>query len=378
MQSFILQYRNGQWNGLPEKLTGSGNNMLLLYGDRMLLEDNSVRKSLKALLPDTDIITVSGAGEICQDSFNDQTVIAVVCRFNKTTIKHVCGQMDHYPDAFDMGRSLAASLPAAGLKHVLVFAEGNILNGSELTEGILSVLPEGVKLSGGMAGDNNRFEKTLTGLNDDVNPGNAVLTGLYGDAIRISSSVQSGWIPFGPERTITRADKNRVYEIDGKNIIGLYKEYLGPYAKELPASALFFPLGLIENDPDMPVVRTILNLDEKNECMTFAGNLPQGSKVRFMRSGNANLISSVAEAVIDAQKQLHGHQVSLAFAVSCVGRKMMLGERTAEEAETIAELMKAGTTIAGFYSYGEIAPAVSDGRPRLHNQTFTITLFAEE
>jgi hypothetical protein len=43
----------------------------------------------------------------------------------------------------------------------------------------------------------------------------------------------------------------------------------------------------------------------------------------------------------------------------------------------VQEILGEGSTIAGFYSYGEISPVVESARCELHNQTMTITTFVE-
>ena len=46
----------------------------------------------------------------------------------------------------------------------------------------------------------------------------------------------------------------------------------------------------------------------------------------------------------------------LALAISCVGRRLVLGERTEDEIDAIREALPGGSHLLGFYSYGEIAP----------------------
>ena len=69
---------------------------------------------------------------------------------------------------------------------------------------------------------------------------------------------------------------------------------------------------------------------------------------------------------------------SLSLLVSCVGRKLVMGGRVDEEIEAVAEVLGNNTTIAGFYSYGEISPYLSGVGCALHNQTMTITSISEK
>jgi hypothetical protein len=74
--------------------------------------------------------------------------------------------------------------------------------------------------------------------------------------------------------------------------------------------------------------------------------------------------------------QRHDHNQPLALLVSCLGRRLVLGQRTAEELEAVKEHLPSDTVMTGFYSAGEIAPALAGGE-HLHNQTMTLTLLSE-
>ncbi|TMN86748.1 FIST C-terminal domain-containing protein, partial [Pseudoalteromonas sp. S408] len=126
---------------------------------------------------------------------------------------------------------------------------------------------------------------------------------------------------------------NVLYEIDGETALDLYKQYLGPYVNELPGSALLFPLSMRLDDSGKNLVRTILTIDEDKKTMTFAGNLPEGARVRLMKANFEKIIegSSIAAAksVETGQKQFP----ELAILISCVGRKLILQDRTSEEVQ---------------------------------------------
>jgi hypothetical protein len=181
---------------------------------------------------------------------------------------------------------------------------------------------------------------------------------------------------FGPERIVTKSKDNHLSELDDKPALDLYKKYLGPDAAHLPASALLFPLSVIIPGSTQPVVRTILSIDEAQNSMTFAGDIPKGSKVRFMKANFDKLTAAAANAAHQTMVT-DSRQPDLALLVSCVGRKLVLGSRIEEEVEAVNELFGDHTIKAGFYSYGEISPFNEGGACQLHNQTMTITSFYE-
>jgi len=57
---------------------------------------------------------------------------------------------------------------------------------------------------------------------------------------------------------------------------------------------------------------------------------------------------------------------------------MVLRQRIEEEVEGVREVLGDRTILAGFYSYGEIAPFIPGTKCALHNQTMTITTFSEK
>ena len=147
----------------------------------------------------------------------------------------------------------------------------------------------------------------------------------------------------------------------------------------MPASALLFPLAIRENFQSKDqLVRTILSIDEEAQSMTFAGDMPVGYKAQLMRCTNDRLV----DGATDASQECHADELDstkavLAVAISCVGRRIVLGERTEEEVDACLEVFPESTKQIGFYSYGEISP-VGNEFCNLHNQTMTVTIFSEQ
>ena len=200
--------------------------------------------------------------------------------------------------------------------------------------------------------------------------------GFYGDHVMVSHGSQGGWDSFGPVRTVTRSEGNVLYELDGKPALALYKTYLGEKAKELPSSGLLFPISLLDTEGGARnVVRTLLSVDHEAQSLTFAGDVPQGAKVQLMKAHFDRLVDGAQNAAELANKQAHKEH-PLAIAVSCVGRRLVLGAQTEDELDVVLDTLPESTTMAGFYSYGELSP-VGQGSCDLHNQTMTLTVISE-
>ena len=366
------------WSGPFPKLD-SEQTLVLAFGAPSAANHREVFALLRANYPKAILVGCSGAGEIAGNEVRDGSVVVSVVRFEKTTLRSMSVKVDDPKESRAAGQALADKLLAPDLRAVFVLSEGLKVNGSELVRGINERLPPGVVVTGGLAGDGTRFEKTWVAHNDQFGSGLIVAVGLYGQHLAVGHGSKGGWDKFGPERTITKSQGNVLYELDGKPALKLYKEYLGPKAAELPASGLLFPLALRANAKDDKVlVRTLLAVDEAAQSMTFAGDLPVGQLVQLMKADFERLING-AEGAANTAKSIApdaGDAPTLAIAISCVGRRLVLGDRTEEEVEAVRDVLPKDSTITGFYSYGELSPYAT-GRCDLHNQTMTITTFAE-
>jgi hypothetical protein len=347
--------------------------LVLAFGSPKLIVKPEIYSYLKEQFPAADIVFSSTAGEILDTDVFDETVVVTAIEFDSATIQCASTHVGSHANSYETGALLMKELHQDGLKCVFVISDGTFINGSELVAGFNAHNPGAVPVSGGLAGDADRFSSTFTGINAVPEQGNVIAIGFYGDGLQVSHGSCGGWDEFGPERTITRAEKNVLYEIDGKSALDLYKEYLGDYAAELPGSALLFPLSLKTNGSGKTLVRTILSVDEDKKTMTFAGNMPEGSQVRLMKANFDKLIKASSEAAENAAEK----HAQLAILISCVGRKLVLNDLVDEELGAAKQILGEHTTMAGFYSYGELSPLSKGTQCELHNQTMTITTFAE-
>ncbi|MFZ9898775.1 MAG: FIST signal transduction protein [Gemmatimonadaceae bacterium] len=350
--------------------------LVLVFGGGAALGDPVRGDEIRAAFPTARIVGCSTAGEIAGTEVLDDAIVATAIRFERTTIRTALEPLPSAAESQLVGERLARALLGEGLRHILVIAEGVRINGSELLAGMRPVLPTGVTVSGGLAGDAARFEKTCVCFDGVGYDHHVAAIGFYGDRLVIGHGSMGGWDPFGPERRITRSQGNVLYELDGGSALALYKEYLGPHAADLPASGLLFPLDLILEDGTR-LVRTILGVDEAAGSLTFAGDVPEGARAQLMKANFDRLIDGAQGAAEGAHATIGRSAPALAVLISCVGRKLVLGQRIEEEVEAVRDVLGPSPVLTGFYSYGEIAPTGVTTRCELHNQTMTITTFDE-
>lgn len=373
------QYIDNQWNSISatrgfEPLKAQ---LVLVFGSGQLVTDPALFGHIRGLYPTAAIVSASTAGEIAGETVCDNSIVVTALEFEATGVRCCSTNISEHSGSYSAGTHLMKELSSDGLSAIFIISDGTFINGSELATGFSENNPGRIPVTGGLAGDGARFSHTFAGLDQLPGEGNVVAVGFYGNRIRVGHGSFSGWDEFGPERTITRSDKNSLYEIDGKKALDLYKEYLGPYKEELPGSALLFPLSLKEPGSGGLLVRTILSIDENEGSMRFAGNLPQGSKVRLMKGSFDRLIDGSSTAAKNSIVCADETSPELAILVSCVGRKLVLLDRTDEEVLAVQQIFGKGTCLTGFYSYGEISPFNPATHCELHNQTMTITTFSE-
>ena len=373
---------NAGWKEISKVDFTEAPDLVLVFGGNNALKDKKLFDEIRSWYPNSHIVSSSTAGEIVGTEVSDDSLVLSAIKFEKTTLKFAESSITSADQSEEIGKKLAGNLPTEGLVHVMIFSDGLFVNGTPLVKGLLSVLPKEVSVTGGLAGDGARFKETLVGFDGVAESKKLVCIGFYGSSIKVGYGSLGGWDSFGVSRTITKSKGNILYELDGAPALFLYKEYLGELAKDLPASGLLFPLNLnIKNDDgkEVEVVRTILAVDEKDQSMTFAGDMPEGVVARFMKANFDRLIDGASGAANMSTESLGEKKAELSILVSCVGRKLVLKERVEEEIEAVKEKIGPQSALIGFYSYGEICPTTPTERQcQLHNQTMTITTFREE
>ncbi|MFT3935409.1 MAG: FIST C-terminal domain-containing protein [Chitinophagaceae bacterium] len=378
MKTALYNFQSGKLSLQPksDQLNNQQVQLVLCFGDKQAIAEADADKILRQQFPNAVITTCSAAGAIANTDVEDNGFIATAIEFEKTTVHSHSVNINDFANSYQAGFSLMQQINIPDTQFIFLLSDGQKVNGSELIRGINEANTTNIPVSGGLAADGYHFVSTLTGINGKPGEGNIIAIALSGKHLVVNHGTEAGWENFGPERVVTKATNNRLFEIDGKNALELYKKYLGKEADALPGSALFFPLSLKLSEEADPLVRTILSVDNTNDSMVFAGDVPEGSKVRFMRANLDRLTNAATNAAVqtlNGKKQIP----KLAILVSCVGRKLVLNERTDEELTAVDEVFGGKTILSGFYSYGEIAPCLSKDSSQLHNQTMSITTFYE-
>ena len=354
-------------------------NLVLVFAAPRFFTEPDFAAKLKEAFPAARRVAVSTAGEISSQGVSEDSAVISAIRFERTPFKLAATDIVSMDDSAGAGARLAQQLQAPDLKAVILLSQGVAVNGSDLIAGVVSVIGKNIPLTGGLAGDYGAFARTWTLLDDVVSDRMMLAVGLYGDALNFAHGSFGGWQSFGPARRATKVAGNVLYELDGEPALEIYRRYLGEYAKDLPASGLLFPFAILADDrQETGLIRTLLSVDESVGSLTLAGDIPADGYLKLMHASTEALVDGAEAAAEAARQMLDSNAPGLALLVSCIGRKLVMGDRVDEEVEVVGAVFGQGCALTGFYSNGEISPFIESTDCKLHNQTMTITYLSEK
>ena len=380
MKIETLKYENEQWQ-IDDNISDKNSvNIVFIFGDREAIKSKTIYAELKKIYANAEIVGCSSSGNILGDSISSSCMIATALLLEKGRVEVSVKEFTEEDNQEEISKLLVKELPEKNLKHLFLLSDGLNTNGSALAKGANEALGNSVSITGGLAGDGTEFEETWIIANGNAKQKQMVAVGFYGESITVESGCYSGWDEFGVLRKITKSKGNILYEIDGKPALELYKKYLGEYAKDLPASAINFPMSIKKNrndDEEDAIIRSVLGVDEETQSLIFVGDVPEGYLGRLMR-GNVDRLIDGSETAAKQIKKVNS-KTALGLVVSCVGRRIVLKQLTEEELESISETLGSNVQLTGFYSYGELAPFSNELLScSLHNQTMTLTVIYED
>ena len=369
-----MQIETLRWtptDGWPASTGLTNAHLVVVFGEHAHFHNPECFKALRAKFPTASIIGCSSSGNLLGSQITDGDVLATAVRFERSSVRLIGAQIQPGEDVAARARQLALQLKAPDLKHVIALCDGLSVNATQLAEGLNAC---GVTVTGGLAGDADRFQATWVMADGPARQNQVAILGLYGE-VSAKSIFCTGWSEFGAERLVTRSSGKVVYEIDGQPALGLYKKYLGDLSSSLPASGMRFPLSITTKPSGHTLTRTLLAVDESAQSLTFAGEVPEGSTCRLMRTNLDHLITSVDTASREVVPDLRSPALCLVF--TCLGRRIVLGQMVDEELEAAQRQLGDHVVMTGFYSYGELGPLGKGLVCDLHNQTMCMTTLQE-
>ncbi len=371
MKNYNLQYTtfSALKDFIEKNKIASYNNILLQIftgvSDIEFIED--LVKKIKSLIPHIKIIGATTSGEILESVVFYNSTVLSFSLFEKTLVRTYATAFDE--NSYNMGRALIKQFPKDKKpKLAISFTDGLRVNAEEYIKSFNEFDKE-LLIAGGLAGDNNNFIQTIVFTESSIRDNGAVVAMLYNNDLLVHTKASFGWENIGKTMTITKAHKNRVYEIDGVKACDIYAKYLGrDIAKLLPKTGIEFPLIVKKGSLNIP--RAVIG-KESDGSLIFAGNLNEGDKVTF-GYGNVESILNYSDTIATDSAFLYSEAI---FVYSCMARLALMQESIVEEIQSLSCF----APLSGFFTYGEFFTREdTPDEKELLNQTMTIVSISEE
>jgi hypothetical protein len=282
----------------------------------------------------------------------------------------------------------------AEAKALFLFLEGVSPNFDEFMEGLRSRtnLEKTIPAIGGFSGDDVAIRETFQYCDDHITTDGAVWALLSG-AVKVASVMSHGCVPIGEKHTVTKSDRNAVFEIDHKPALEVLQSYLtqaeiddwsiAPVmlgwafesAHSLAAEAV---AAEREDKLDATMIRAMAARNEQAGAVYMMSDIVEGSDFRIARRDREKICDKadkMADALLAQLNSELGEPVApkLIFHVECVGRGKLIF-REPEKLSLINHLQaKIGPKIPwiGFYAFAEIGPVLEQNC--VHNFTSILT-----
>jgi len=351
-----------------QQLEGRRAGVVLLYAS-VDLEHPAILEAIQAQWPGVPLIGGTTDGEFSSTGGYTEDSFTLVI-LGSESVSFRVGMLDlGQPLAPQCREALAAPGPSPSLG--ILLADGLSYAAEDALVALQDAFGAELPWLGGTTADRWKFSGNLQFFGSRVLCGAAVYLLLCG-SFRYGFGVDTGWKPVGPTGVVTRSIKNVVHEIDGRPAMAFYRRLMGEGA--LPS--VDTPTAVYDPCDSYLFLRTsILPLDPSLSSICYSAGVPEGSRVRVTLVDRDSIIEAVRRSVCRAKGMFGGGDPpDLALCFSCAARRAILGSRTADEVGTACATLGSAVPVAGFYSYGEIAP-LEPGTPSLfQNEAFVSLL----
>lgn len=352
--------------------------VLLVFGPPVFFEDRQLSARLKTALPDALPIGCSSGGNVGKNGVHDGSLQITAIHFADPALSWTNADPAKFENSFTAGQHLGQQLAKQPVRHVLLFSQRQSTNNHQLLQGLQSILP-GVPVTGGVACNPLLQPGSYTLDPSGISESHCVALGLCSPQLQISCGISSGWRPFGPARLVTHSKNNILYALDGAPALDMYKRYLGQHMHDWAHARLLFSFEILDTScRETGLIRAVQAYNENDGSLILTDDIQEGSYMRLMHASTNALVGGAEAAMDQARKNIANTSTSLAFVVSCVGRRIIMGQQSDEEIEAILPYLRASSHLSGFYAHGEFGtPAGQNQLPHILNETLSVTLLSE-
>ena len=254
---------------------------------------------------------------------------------------------------------------------LLILSAGLQADGEAIIHGVIESAEREIPLFGGLAGDDLKMQGTYVFSEKELTGMGVIVLAFDSSQVEVDGLAVSGWKGIGTTKVITRSEGNIVQMIDDLPALDVYSRYFNINLGDDQTLAAEYPL-LVMRDDGTSVLRAAMIINP-DKSMVYAGTMPQGARVQFSVPPSNEIIEFAVEN-LSQFKQTRG-EADAVILFSCKGRHLALGPMIEDEVAAIHDLWAAPMT--GFFTYGEIGPALS-GHCDFHNNTLALVTLREK
>ena len=353
-----------------KEIVDSSSMMIQVFCASDHLEDiEKIQQFFAQKFPNSKLMGTTTDGIIDNtDVYIETKNLVTFTKFEKTSLCEIL--LEHssfHENSYETGVAVAKALCGFETKLILTITDGINTNAEEYLAGITSVKPDQI-IGGGMAADNGKLHKTYLFNHKKVISNGVVAIALKSDILSVVTRYSFDWMPIGKYLKVTKAIKNRVYEIDDIPVVDIYAKYMGrELADNLPQIGIEFPL-VFEKD-GMLLGRAPI-MKHSDDSLTFAGNIQEGTLVRF-GVGNIEMILRDGHYQINKMYSKINRETEAVFVYSCMARRRFMNKHITKE----LKYLEAFSNVSGFFTYGEFFH--TENKNQLLNETMTMIVLSE-
>jgi 2,4-dienoyl-CoA reductase-like NADH-dependent reductase (Old Yellow Enzyme family) len=336
------------------------------------------------LSPDAQIVGCTCAGVIGKEgpseSMKALAIMAVKGNKNEFAVtgKDAATKIDRY----ELGRLMANDLKSKCPEINMIFIHPSFMIShlGKIIEGIESVFGPGIPINGGASVDNMKMISTFQFVGEEIFEQGAVMYGFADPSLEVISQGNHGFEVVGDPFIITRADKDIIFELDGKPAWKRWTERLGlPETSSASDVLVFAPLA-VELPPEVHEEygsRYLVFGAMPRPDLSIYGMLvlPEKGKLYLTRRNENKILDGVERLMVQVLDRIDGRRPVAVFHADCAARGKLLFNQIIKE-EIISKLqypLCKGEDIPWFGMYGGAEYTPLAGKNRI--QTYTTSLY---
>ncbi|MEA3324482.1 MAG: FIST N-terminal domain-containing protein [Euryarchaeota archaeon] len=340
------------------------------------------------------LIGASTAGEFTEDGVNEKNVaVGLLSSDDIKVFTAISEGVKEDPEAAI--KEVVAKLPGKvrGYPYLTAILIADGLSGVGERIALLAsyLFGKGLRIVGGMAGDDFKMEKTFVFCDGNVRT-DAIGVCLLASKMPLFTGVKHGHTPVSRELKATRTEGNVLYEINNMPAWAAWKEETAETARKagIDVNQLKTPveiaqfcansqLGLATEREGEYKIRWPVSANEDGS-LNFACDIAEGAIFRIMDGSNLEGQIDAAEGAIMMAKRSAEDAGYSEFAgilvFDCAHRQLMMGVRFSESVDRFKNVLP-GVPLLGWETYGEIRlePGQFSG---FHNTTAVVLLLPKD